>query len=94
MDCLHSRVYCEENVIVDFFLAGHNVEKMEVFIYHPKEIIEQHFDKAHSLIGIVIVHHDEIIFEIFSGDIILQHYYSIGIECIRKIQHYPCAILG
>ena len=94
MACLHSWVYCEENVVVHFFLAGHNVENMEVFIYHPKEVIEDYFDETHSLIGIVIVHHEEIIFENFPSDDIPYRYYLIGLECLKKIQHYPKSILG
>lgn len=94
MVCLHSRVYCEENVVVDFLLAGHNVENMEVFIYHPKDVVEDHFDEAHSLIGIVIVHHDEIMFEKFPSDDIQYRYYLIGFECLKKIQLYPKSILG
>ena len=89
MSKIQSRVYCEKNVIVDFFLAGHNVEKMEVFIYH------QNFDRTHSLIGIVNVLNDEIIFEVFPNiDSIRYTYYQIGVECIKRIQHYPEAILG
>lgn len=94
MACLHSRVYCEENVVVDFFLASHNVENMEVFIYHPKEVVEDYFDETQSLIGIVIVHHNEIIFEYFPIDDIPYRYYLIGFEYLKKIQLYPKSILG
>ena len=93
MACLHSRVYCEENVVVDFFLAGHNVEHMEVFIYHPKKVVEDCFDETNSLIGIIIVHHDEIMFEFFPRNGIYL-YYLIGFECLKKIQLYPKSILG
>lgn len=95
MACLHSRVYCEKNVIVDFFLAGYNVENMDVFIYHPRKVVNNCFDEAHSLIGIVIIRHDKIIFE-FSPNVnsIRYKYYQIGLECVKRIQHYPKAILG
>lgn len=94
MSSVYSRVYCEENVVVDFFLAGHNVENMEVFIYHPKKILQDCFDETNSLIGIINVHHDEIIFEIFPCDCIQYQYYLIGFECLKKILLYPKAILG
>lgn len=94
MACLRSRVYCEENVVVDFFLTVHNVENMDVFIYHPKKVVEDCFDETHSLVGIVIVHHNEIMFEKFPDDNIQYQYYLIGFECLKKIQLYPKSILG
>lgn len=90
MSKIQSRVYCEENVVVDFFLAGYDTKSMEVFIYHPKDIIDDCFDEVHSLIGYAIVHNNIFTFENFIDCI----YYQIGVECIKRIQHYPEAILG
>lgn len=94
MSAVRSRVYCEKNVVVDFLLAGRSVEVMDVFIYHPKKIVEGSFDETHSLIGFVFVHHNEIMFEWFPSDDVQQKYYSIGLECLKKVQRYPKAILG
>lgn len=90
---IRSRVYCEENVIVDFFLAGHGTG-MEINIYHPNEIINDCFDEDSSLIGFVIAHQDKITYEQFLDDIIHYQYYSIGLECIKRVLRYPEAIRG
>lgn len=91
---VYSRVYCEENVIVDFFLARCSTKSMEVFIYHPKDVTDNCFDEADSLIGYAIVHNNMFTFEHFIDNIVQYHYYQIGLECIKRIQHYPEAILG
>lgn len=88
MSELYHRVECEDNTVVDFFLRGHNVEAMEVFIFHSKGI------DVSSLVGIVSILADQIIFEVFPASNVLRHYYDIGMETIKKVQKYPKIILG
>lgn len=88
----YCRVYCKENVVVDFLLNGHNIENMDVFIYHPKKM--DCFYMSQSLIGIVTIRIEEIMFEVFPNNYELFNYYQIGIDCIKNVMHYPCAILG
>ena len=81
-----AQVDCEENVVVHFFLTGNNVQMMEVCIFL------RNLDEL-CLIGIVVVRHGEIIFEMYPKlTTIRYHYYQIGLECINRIQHYPEAI--
>ncbi len=86
------RVYCIQNTVVDFLLAGHNIENMEVYIYHPNNV--EHFYIRQALIGIVVIRAEEIIFEMLPNDYEKLQYYQIGIDCIKNVLNYPCAILG
>ncbi len=88
----YCRVCCEENVVVDFFLNGHNVESMDIFIYHPEHV--ECFYMAQSLIGIITIRIEEIMFEVYPNDYELFRYYQIGFNCVKNVLNYPCAILG
>lgn len=90
MSAVCFRVYCEENVVVDFFLADYTGKRMDVFIYHPTNVVSNCFDETQAQIGIVIlVPNNEIIFEVLPTDDERHKYYSIGLECIKKSQDYP-----
>lgn len=86
------RAYCEKNTVVDFILSGHNIENMDVFIYYPENVESLH--SSLSLIGIVTIRVEKIIFEVFPDDFELFKHYQIGMNCIKNVLNYPCSILG
>lgn len=90
------RAYCEEDVIVDFILpdGANTIEDMEIMIYHQDKDDYGGFEIY--LIGNLQICQERTLYESIPDDPFSKErlYYLIGVDCVKRVQQYPRAILG